>query len=149
MLGSMGLAIPIALGVALAQPARKVFALEGDGSLLMQLGVLTTIANLKPRNLAIVVWDNAMYQITGSQPTATAGLADFVAIARGAGIEKCAWAADEEDFAKLVARSLAEDGPWFIAAKIDSAPPKGQTPREPVIIKDRFTHAMAVKPGAS
>jgi thiamine pyrophosphate-dependent acetolactate synthase large subunit-like protein len=145
MLGSMGLAVPIALGVALAQPERKVFALEGDGSLLMQLGVLATVANLKPRNLAIVVWDNAMYQITGSQPTATAGRADFVAIARGAGFEKCAWAADEDDFAKLVARSVTEDGPWFIAAKIDAAEPKGQTPREPVIIKDRFTRAMAVK----
>jgi len=73
MLGSMGLAVPIALGVALAQPDRKVFALEGDGSLLMQLGALTTVANLKPRNLTIVVWDNAMYQITGLQPTAAAG----------------------------------------------------------------------------
>ena len=112
----------------------------------MQLGVLTTVANLKPRNLTIVVWDNAMYQIKGLQPTATAGLADFVALARGAGLERCAWAADEADFAKLVARSLAEDGPWFIAAKIDSTAPKGQTPREPVIIKDRFTRAMAVKP---
>jgi len=146
MLGSMGLAVPIALGVALAQPNRKVFALEGDGSLLMQLGVLTTVANLKPRNLAIVVWDNGMYQITGTQPTAAAGVADFVAIACGAGIENCAWAADEEDFAKLVTRSLTEEGPWFIAAKIDGVAPKGQTPREPVIIKDRFTRAMAVKP---
>jgi thiamine pyrophosphate-dependent acetolactate synthase large subunit-like protein len=148
MLGSMGLAVPIALGVALAQPDRKVFALEGDGSLLMQLGVLATVANLKPRNLTIVVWDNAMYQITGAQPTATAGLTDFVAIARGAGLERCAWAADEADFANLVARSLASDGPWFIAAKIDGVAPKSQTPREPVIIKDRFTRAMALKPGA-
>src|ERR1044071_8424965 len=70
MLGSMGLAIPIALGVALAQPARRVVAIEGDGSLLMQLGCLTTIANVAPKNLAIIVWDNAMYQITGSQKTA-------------------------------------------------------------------------------
>jgi len=146
MLGSMGLTVSIALGVALAQPDRKAFALEGDGSLLMQLGVLTTVANLKPRNLTIVIWDNGMYQITGTQPTAAAGLADFVAIARGAGLERCAWAVDEADFAKLVARSLAEDGPWFIAAKIDSTASKTQTPREPVIIKDRFTRAMAVKP---
>src|SRR6266540_5114348 len=55
MLGSMGLALPIALGVALAQPQRRVIALEGDGSLLMQLGCLTTIAMLKPKNLLIVV----------------------------------------------------------------------------------------------
>ena len=147
MLGSMGLAVPIALGVALAQPGRRVVALEGDGSLLMQLGVLATIANLKPRNLAIVVWDNAMYQITGSQPTASAGLADFTAIARGAGLENSAWAGDEQEFERLAGQALTEDGPWFIAAKIDGSSPKGQTPREPVIIKDRFTRAMAVKPG--
>src|SRR5512136_971414 len=58
MLGSMGLAIPIALGVALAQPARRVIALEGDGSILMQLGSLATIAMLKPKNLTLVVMDN-------------------------------------------------------------------------------------------
>src|SRR5689334_25334471 len=65
MLGSMGLAVPIALGVALAQPERKVFAIEGDGSLLMQLGCLATVATLAPRNLAILVMDNGVYQITG------------------------------------------------------------------------------------
>src|SRR5437868_14063697 len=83
MLGSMGLAGPIALGVALAQPKRRVIALEGDGSILMQLGSLATVANLAPKNLTIVVWDNGMYQITGSQPAATAGRADLVEIARG------------------------------------------------------------------
>ena len=72
MLGSMGLAIPIALGVAIAQPQRHVVALEGDGSLLMQLGCLTTIAMLGTKNLTIVVMDNRIYQITGSQPTTTA-----------------------------------------------------------------------------
>ena len=149
MLGSMGLAVPIALGVALAQPDRRVFALEGDGSLLMQLGVLSTVANRAPKNLVIIVWDNAMYQITGSQPTASAGHADFVAIARGAGLENSALAADEQEFDTLVDQALRKDGPSFIAAKIDGSAPKGQTPREPVVIKDRFTRAMAVKPLAS
>ena len=69
MLGSMGLAFPIALGVALAQPQRRVIALEGDGSLLMQLGCLSTIASLKPKNLSLIVMDNGIYQITGAQPT--------------------------------------------------------------------------------
>jgi thiamine pyrophosphate-dependent acetolactate synthase large subunit-like protein len=96
MLGSMGLAIPIALGVALAQPRRHVIALEGDGSLLMQLGCLTTIAALKPVNLTMVIMDNGLYQITGGQPTAAAGVADYVAIARAAGLARSAWAADEE-----------------------------------------------------
>ena len=66
MLGSMGLAFPIALGVALAQPSRRVFALEGDGSLLMQMGCLSTIAMLKPKNLCMIVMDNGLYQITGA-----------------------------------------------------------------------------------
>jgi thiamine pyrophosphate-dependent acetolactate synthase large subunit-like protein len=73
MLGSMGLAFPIALGVALAQPKRRVIALEGDGSLLMQLGCLTTIAMLSPANLTLVTFDNGIYQITGGQPTPAAG----------------------------------------------------------------------------
>src|SRR5260370_8046935 len=69
MLGSMGLAIPIAFGVALAQPQRHVIALEGDGSLLMQLGCLVTIAAQQPKNLTMVIMDNGLYQITGGQPT--------------------------------------------------------------------------------
>ena len=71
MLGSMGLACPIALGVALAQPERGVIALEGDGSILMALGCLTTIATVEAANLTIVIMDNGIYQITGWQPTAT------------------------------------------------------------------------------
>jgi thiamine pyrophosphate-dependent acetolactate synthase large subunit-like protein len=146
MLGSMGLAAPIALGVALAQPKRRVFALEGDGSILMQLGTLATIANVAPANLTIVVWDNGMYQITGKQPAATAGRADLVEIARGAGIERCAWANDEEDFDRLIDAALNGNGPWFIAARIDGASPVAQTPREPVLIKDAFMRALGVSP---
>ena len=146
MLGSMGLTAPIALGVALAQPQRRVFALEGDGSILMQLGSLATIAALKPRNLTIIVWDNGLYQITGSQPTATAGAADVVEIARGAGIAQSAWASDEEDFERLVEQTLNGDGPWFIAARIDGKAPTAQTPREPVSIKDAFMRGVGTKP---
>ena len=147
MLGSMGLTAPIALGVALAQPKRRVFALEGDGSILMQLGSLATIAAVNPRNLTIIVWDNGLYQITGSQPTATAAAADVVEIARGAGIAQSAWADDEEDFERLVEGALNGDGPWFIAARIDGKAPTAQTPREPVGIKDAFMRGMGTKPG--
>ena len=84
MLGSMGLACPIALGVALAQPKRGVIALEGDGSILMALGCLATIGNVQPRNLTIIIWDNGIYQITGKQASATGGLTDIIAMARGA-----------------------------------------------------------------
>jgi thiamine pyrophosphate-dependent acetolactate synthase large subunit-like protein len=146
MLGSMGLACPIALGVALAQPKRRVIALEGDGSLLMQLGALATIAMLAPRNLAIVVWDNGIYQITGSQKTATAARADLVEMARGAGIKQSAWASDEADFERLVEQALKGDGPWFIGARIDGKAAAQQTPREPVIIKDAFMRGLGVTP---
>jgi thiamine pyrophosphate-dependent acetolactate synthase large subunit-like protein len=145
MLGSMGLAVPIALGTAIAQPKRKVIALEGDGSLLMQLGCLTTVAQQAPRNLIIVVWDNGMYEITGKQPTASAQAADLVAIARGAGIAKSAWAADEEEFERLFAAALAEDGPTLIAARIDDKPAAGITERDPVQIRQRFMQGLGVR----
>jgi thiamine pyrophosphate-dependent acetolactate synthase large subunit-like protein len=145
MLGSMGLACPIALGVALAQPKRKVIALEGDGSLLMQLGALTTIAMLGQKNLGIIVMDNAIYQITGGQPTSSAHTADFVAIARGAGIENSAWAADESDFEQLVDRMLTEEGPSLIAVRIDGKPATATTERDPMLIRDRFMRGLGVK----
>ena len=110
MLGSMGLAFPIALGVALAQPNRRVFALEGDGSLLMQLGSLTTIATLAPKNLTMVVMDNGVYQITGAQPTPAAAVADIVAIAVASGLRNSTWAADEEDFERLIDQSMSASG---------------------------------------
>ena len=145
MLGSMGLAIPIALGVALAQPRRPVVALEGDGSLLMQLGCLTTVAALAPANLTIVIMDNGLYQITGGQATPAAGTADYVALARAAGIAKCGWAADEEDFDRLIDRALAAGGPTFIAARIDDRPGVGTTDRDPVQIRERFMHGLGVR----
>ena len=145
MLGSMGLAIPIALGVALAQPQRRCIAIEGDGSLLMQVGCLATIAMLKPKNLAIVVMDNRSYQITGGQPTATASGTDLVTMARGAGLAQSAWAADEEMFDEMFARALSEDGPWLIAVRIDDKPGVGATERDPVLITDRFMRGMGTK----
>jgi thiamine pyrophosphate-dependent acetolactate synthase large subunit-like protein len=145
MLGSMGLAIPIALGVALAQPRRHVIALEGDGSLLMQLGCLVTVAALRPKNLTMVIMDNGLYQITGGQATPAAGIADYVALARAAGLAKCAWAADEEDFDGLVDEALAGGGPTFIAARIDEKPGVGTTDRDPVQIRERFMLGVGVR----
>ncbi len=145
MLGSMGLTIPIAFGVALAQPKRHVIALEGDGSLLMQLGCLSTIAMQAPKNLTIVVWDNGMYQITGGQPTASAGVTDLVAVARGCGLANSAWAADEDEFDRLFADAL-KGGPTFIAARIDDKPGTGTTDRDPVQIRERFMRGLGVRP---
>jgi thiamine pyrophosphate-dependent acetolactate synthase large subunit-like protein len=145
MLGSMGLAFPIALGVALAQPDRHVFALEGDGSLLMQLGTLSTIAALKPKNLTLIVMDNAMYQITGAQPTPAAGVADIVAIAVASGLGNSVWAADEDDFERLVEDSMTASEPSLIAVRIDDKPGVGTTRRDPVQIRERFMHGLGVR----
>jgi thiamine pyrophosphate-dependent acetolactate synthase large subunit-like protein len=144
MLGSMGLACPIALGVALAQPERGVIALEGDGSILMSLGCLTTIGKVAPRNLSIVIWDNGVYQITGKQPTATAGTTDIVAVAKGAGIANSHWVRDEDHFEQLMTRRFTEDGPLFVAAKIDDKPGPIQTPRDPALIRNRFMKGLGV-----
>lgn len=145
MLGSMGLAFPIALGVALAQPDRLVFALEGDGSLLMQLGALSTIAALKPKNLIMIVMDNGIYQITGAQPTPAASVADIVTIAAGSGLANSAWAADEEDFERLVDEAMSRSEPSLIAVRIDDKPGVGTTRRDPVQIRERFMHGLGVR----
>jgi thiamine pyrophosphate-dependent acetolactate synthase large subunit-like protein len=145
MLGSMGLAIPIAFGVAIAQPERHVVALEGDGSLLMQLGCLATVAMRAPKNLTMVVWDNGIYQITGGQPTASASAADLVAIARGSGIANSAWAADEDDFDRLFAAALQNGGPSLIVVRTDNKPGVGTTDRDPVQIRARFMNGLGVK----
>ena len=145
MLGSMGLAFPIALGVALAQPERRIFALEGDGSLLMQMGCLATIATQAPKNLTMIVMDNGLYQITGAQPTPAAAVADIVAIANGCGLSNSAWAADEEDFERLIDRSLSATAPTLIAVRIDDKPGVGATRRDPVQIRERFMLGLGVR----
>src|SRR6201982_2518178 len=145
MLGSMGLAFPIALGVAIAQPERHVFALEGDGSLLMQLGSLTTIATLAPKNLTMVLMDNGIYQITGAQPTPAAAHTDLVAIAVASGIVNSSWAADEEDFERLIEQSMSATAPTLIGVRIDDKPGVGTTRRDPVQIRERFMLGMGVR----
>ena len=146
MLGSMGLACPIALGVALAQPERGVIALEGDGSILMALGCLATIGMVKPRNLTVIIMDNGVYQITGGQKAATAGGADIVAIARGAGIDGH-WARDEAHFEQLLDRRFTDGGPLLVAAKIDASTPQGQTPRDPMLIRNQFMKGLGTARG--
>ena len=145
MLGSMGLAVPIALGVALAQPQRKVIALEGDGSLLMQLGCLGTVAARAQKNLAIVIMDNGTYQITGGQKTVTDQCVDLVAVAKASGLAQSAWAADESAFEELILLSLKEDGPWLIGCRIDNAKPVDTTERDPPKLKDQFMRGLGVR----
>jgi thiamine pyrophosphate-dependent acetolactate synthase large subunit-like protein len=142
MLGSMGLACPIAFGVALAQPQRGVIALEGDGSILMALGCLATIGMVAPRNLTLIIMDNGIYQITGKQATATATTADIVAIARGAGISNSCWVRNDTHFDELISRPFNREGPVLLAAKIDAQPGSGHTVRDPPLIRHRFMRGL-------
>jgi thiamine pyrophosphate-dependent acetolactate synthase large subunit-like protein len=145
MLGSMGLAVPIALGVALAQPRRKVFALEGDGSILMQLGSLSTVASRAQKNLCVIIMDNGAYQITGGQKTMTEQGTDIVGIARASGLAQSAWAADEDSFVELIRMALKEDGPWLIGCRIDNQKPVDTTERDPSRIRDTFMRGLGVR----
>jgi thiamine pyrophosphate-dependent acetolactate synthase large subunit-like protein len=117
---TLGLCSSIALGMALGLPHRKTLALDGDGSLLMNLCSLPTIARLSPKNLIHIVFDNQVYEASGGGETATACGTDLVAIARGAGIEQAVWANSLESFAQAVTRALAENQLSFIGAKVEN-----------------------------
>lgn len=142
MLGSMGLAFPIGLGVALAQPERRVIALDGDGSLLMQLGCLSTVATVAPPNLTMILFDNGIYQITGGQKTATQAGTDLVGVARASGLENSHWAADAPDLDRLLAAALDAEGPALIGVPTDTEKAVGVTDRDPAKIRFTFMEAM-------
>jgi sulfopyruvate decarboxylase subunit beta len=115
---TLGLCSSIALGMALGLPERKVLALDGDGSLLMNLCSLPTIARMKPKNLLHVVFDNEVYEASGSKQTATGAGADLVGLARAAGIENAHWANSVEAFSQAAKRGLTSEGPCFIGVKV-------------------------------
>lgn len=136
---AMGMTSSVGLGLAMARPENRVVILQGDGCLLMNLSSLTTEAWRAPRNLIHICWDNRMYELTGQQPTASAGPADLARIAEGAGFEKVARAETLAAFEAAIDKALGEDGPWFIHALVDSQraapiPP----PKSPTGIKHRF-----------
>lgn len=141
---SMGMACSMGLGLAMAQPERRVIVLDGDGSLLMNLGSLATEAVRNPPNLIHIVWDNRQYQLTGGQPTATAFRADLARIAEGCGFEKVAQVETAAAFQGAVDRAMAEPGPWFIHALTLPAACKGRPPKSPTFIKHRFMSELGV-----
>src|ERR1700694_5830842 len=104
-----------------------------------------TTAALKPKNLCMIVMDNGLYQITGAQPTPAAAVSDIVAIAAGCGLANSAWAADEEDFERLVDQSLSASGPTLIGVRIDDKPGVGTTRRDPVQIRERFMVGLGAR----
>src|SRR5204863_599266 len=140
--GSMGLASSIGLGLALARPELRVFVVDGDGSLLMNLGSLATIGWTRPSNLVLIVWDNQEYGTTGGQDTATAHGADLEAAARAMGATATATVATEEVFSAAVARARVDPGPWVIVAKVAESPPTVKPPLDCVFIKQRFMAAI-------
>ena len=119
-LQNLGLTSSMALGLALALPHRKVVAFDGDGSLLLNLGSLATIANQHPKNLIHVVFDNECYESSRGAPTATAGQADLAAIARGAGFANVATAKTVAEFEQRFLRALKTNDLCFILAKVEA-----------------------------
>lgn len=146
--GSMGLASSIGLGLAMAQPKRRVFVVDGDGSLLMNLGSLATIGWERPANLVLVVLDNGAYATTGGQETATSHGADLDVAARALGIAMTATAASLDELNAALARAAAP-GPWVIVAKVETSAPAGKPPLDCVFIKQRFMAAIGAAESAT
>jgi sulfopyruvate decarboxylase subunit beta len=117
---TLGLCSSIALGMALGLPHRKVVALDGDGSLLMNLCSLPTIARMRPGNLVHMVFDNEVYEASGSKQTATGAGTDLVGIARAAGIKNAQWARTVDEFAMIAAAALRGNELCFIGAKVST-----------------------------
>ncbi len=118
LMGSMGSATPVALGLALSVPERRVISLYGDGSLLMNLGVLATIGRYAPRNLVGIVLDNQAYQLTGGQPTQTAFGTDLAAVARSCGIAGAVTVESLEEFQSTLGSVLEAPGPHLVVARV-------------------------------
>ena len=139
MIGSMGLASSIGLGIALKDPGRKVFVFDGDGNILMNLGSLTTIGSLKPKNLIHVIFDNSVHESTGSQPTNT-NFVSIEKIAKTCNYNHTFTTKTKNDFEKILRKIKKLNGPIMIVVKIQKSNNK-KSPRinyEPLEIKERF-----------
>jgi thiamine pyrophosphate-dependent acetolactate synthase large subunit-like protein len=141
--GGMGGAAMIGLGLALAQPERRVLVITGDGEMLMGIGALATIAIQKPANLSIVVQDNEHYGETGMQQTATHHGVDLVAMAEGAGIRNTMRVNKPEEVEPLRRAIHGGHGPLFAVCKIDAATlPLVLPPREGAILQARLRESV-------
>lgn len=129
---AMGHAADLALGIALAQPQRKVICLNGDGSMLMTLGTLVTIVHSGATNFILFVIENGTYEITGNQPVPGTGFVDFVAMARAAGFPKTFSFDDPDDYQTRLPAALQCEGPVLIAVSVEPGleTPLSRTPKE-------------------
>jgi len=147
--GSMGLASSIGLGLAMAKPDRRVVVLDGDGSLLMNLGSLATIGWVKPANLLLIVIDNRLYGTTGGQESATAHGADLDAAARAMGIGASVSVSTLSELDAALAQTAGAPGPHVIIARVDETPPTMKPPQDCVFIKQRFMRAIGSPEGGT
>jgi thiamine pyrophosphate-dependent acetolactate synthase large subunit-like protein len=145
--GAMGGAAMIGLGLALAQPERRVAVITGDGEMLMGLGSLATIGIQQPRNLAVIVFDNGAYGETGMQPSHTQGGVDLIGVARACGIATCLDVRDENALANLALRVQNLCETLFARVQIAAdEPPRVLPLRDGIALKNRFRAAVGIKP---
>ncbi len=122
----LGCVTPQAFGLAVGLPHRRIISLDTDGGMMFNLGILATLANERPKNLLVIVWDNECYQSIGGPPTHTAsGIVDIAAIARGAGIEHAYTVRDLDDFDRRCDEGLNAQAPLVIVAKVERAVRQG------------------------
>ncbi|MGH7250974.1 MAG: thiamine pyrophosphate-dependent enzyme [Nitrospiraceae bacterium] len=142
MIGSMGVASAIGLGVALSKPAKKVVVLDGDGNVLMGMGTLATVGALKPKNFLHVVLDNEVYGSTGNQPTFSR-VVRLEQVAKAAGYVHVERVREREDLAYELKEMLAKDGPSMLLVKVtEQAEDVDRVALEPPEITRRFMKAI-------
>lgn len=139
----MGLALPLALGLAIARPERRVVAVEGDGAILMHMGALVTLGAVAPSNLRVLLIQNGVHAASGGQPLTNAGL-DFSQLARSAGIACAKNVTTVEAFASALSSAFIEDG---LQVLVLSTAPDLDVVRppiafDPVLTKHRFMAAI-------
>jgi sulfopyruvate decarboxylase subunit beta len=142
---AMGLASSVGLGVALAQPDRQVVVIDGDGSVLMNLGTFTTMARYAPPNLAHIVFDNESLLSVGGFPTATSTGSDLAGMARAAGIDNALGVTDLDAFAEAARRAIAADGLAVVVAKVEAVGP-ASFHMDLHLLENRFEFARALRP---
>ena len=141
--GFMGGASSLGLGLALARPDRRVIVLDGDGSLLMQLGSLATIAGAAPRNLVHLLFKNGVYHTSGAQGIPGGLTVDFVTMARGAGYRGALVIRDIDDFKRRFPEILKMDGPVFVELHTGLAAQTPMTARGGVPFPEQVTKLRA------
>lgn len=141
---AMGLASSTGLGLALSLPEQRVIVLDGDGSVLMNLGTFTTMARYRPRNLLHIIFDNESLLSVGGFPTATSTGTNLAAVAKAAGVPRSATVNNCEDFVRAAEEALAARDLTTIVAKVEAAGPKKYV-TELNLLENRFEFARYLK----